>query len=806
VPRATYFKTNFTAGELSPRLSARVDLARYANGARTLNNFYALVHGGAKSRQGLRFAAGAKNNDKLARLVPFVFSRTQAFIVEFGELYLRFYTPAGRIESAGVPIEVATPWDDTDLELLKYAQSRDTMFLAHPNFPMRKLVRFSNTSWKLSEVDWEVPPSEELGERPNTTLTLSAVSGAAVTATAGSDSFRASDVGRFIESGAGIGEITVFTSATQVTLNIAAADAFSSTGPHAANTWKITESPKTTLTPSATGPEGATITLTAGASAWKNFANNTHIGSFVEVNNGLVEITAFTTDVAVNGIVRTALASTTAAPAGGWALRQVQWNAVDGYPRAVGLWQQRLIAGGSPNYPNFVWGSRTGEYLNHAEGIGDDDAFVFPLASDQLDAVEHIAAAKALFPLTAGAEWAMFGGVEKPITPTNVQANPDTAYGADIVRPVRVGDDVIEVQSGGRKLRAISFRSDLEKFSAPDLTVLAEHITEGGIVDMAYAQNPDTLLWMVRGDGKAVTCSIERDQEVIGFATHETDGTFESFAVIPNGETSQVWALVKRTINGQTKRYVEFFEEGLETDCAVTGTVTENAITGAVWAAGVLTITRAGHGYATGDTIRLSGFTPSSINAEYKITVTGANTYTVPLAADPGAISVLGTDAKATKNWSGLSHIEAKTATIVADGYVAKTKTVTAGAIVLDKAAYKVEIGLGYTGKIVTLPPEVPTATGSAQGNAISIHEVVVRFHKTKGGKVNGQYLTSRKFGTGPVLDQPVPEFSGDKRVEVLGWGRAGSGDSDGSVTIERDQPLQMQVLGVVTKLTINDG
>lgn len=811
--RASTIKTNFTAGEISPRLKARVDLTRYANGAKTLYNFYSLVHGGARSRQGLRYIAGAKNHDKFARLAPFVFKRSQAFILEFGDLYIRFYTSSGQVMSGLSPYEIATPWDELDLSLLKYVQARDTMFLAHPDFPMRKLVRYANTSWKLSEADWEVPPSEEIGERPSAAATLSALSGAAVTFDTGAvDVFRAGDVGRFIEAASGVGRITVFTDPQTVTIEVDAADAFAALN-LASGAWKITESPKVAITPSVAGPVGAAINLTAASSAWKNFAQNTHLGSYVEINDGLVEITGFTSDTIVAGIVRVALDGTTAAPSESWALRQVQWNAVDGYPQSVGLYQQRLIVGGSPNYPNVVWGSRVGEYYNFAEGTGDSDGFAFPLASDQMDAIEHIVATKALFPLTEGSEWAMFGGIEKPLAPLNVQANPDTAYGADIARPVRIGDDVVFVQGGARKVRALAFRAELDKFSAPDISLLAEHVTEGGIVEMAYAQNPDQVLWLVRDDGLLVSMSIDRDQEVVGFGRHETEGAFESVATIPNGDTSQVWVIVMRVINGVTKRFIERFEEGLETDSCVTGAVDANTVTGAAWLAGVLTITRAAHGYATGDTILLAGFEAANdgevpvIDDEYEITVTGANTYTVALATDPGVISTLGTDSRAETTWGGFDHLIGETLTIVTDGYVASPKTVNgAGEITLEMPAYEIEGGKAYTGLIETLPPEVPTATGTAQGAALSIHEIVVRFHKTKGGKVNGQPLPARRFSSGSVLNQPVPEFTGDKKVENLGWGRTGSGDSDGSITIERDQPLPMQVLGVIAKVTVNDG
>jgi len=810
VPKLSVIKTNFTAGELSERLLARVDVAKFANGAKELYNFYSLVHGGARSRCGSKYSAAAKNATKQTRLVPFVFNRTQAFQIELGELYMRFFTPAGQIVDGGaVPIEVVTPWDDTELDDLKYVQRADTMFLAHPSHPMRKLVRFSNTSWKLSQVTWEVPPSEEIGERPTTTVTLSATSGAAVVATAAAASFEAGDVGRYIESGAGRGIVTIYTSSTVVTVNIPAADAFAAVGPVASQAWKITESPKQALTPSIVGPVGVAITLTLGAAGWKNLAANVHVGSYVEVNDGLVEITGYTSTTVVTGIVRSVLSAVTAAPSGAWLLRQVAWNAVDGYPRAVGLYQQRLIAGGTTNFPNFVWGTRTAEYFNFADGVDDSDGFVFPLDSDQLDVIEHLPATKRILPLTQGQEWSLFGGVEKPLAPTNVKADPETAYGCSIVRPLRIGNEVIIVDVSGKVIRALGYRVENDSYNAPDISVLSEHITGDGLTDSAYQKSPDKVAWFVREDGFLVSLSIDRDQDAVGFARHETDGMFESVSVIPDadGQIEQLWAVVVRTINGSTVRYIERFEEGLETDCCLTGAVTENAVTVATWLAGVLTLTRVGHGLSTGDTIRLSGFTPAVIDDEYTITVTGADTYTVVLAADPGAITVLGTEAKATVTWTGYGHLALKTVDIVADGYVGKQQVVSAGGVVtLAKAAYVVEIGLHFDARIVTLPPEVGTGTGTAQGNALSIHEIIVRFYKTKGGKVNGQPLPTRKFGTGAVLNQPIAEFTGDKRAENLGWGKAGSGDSDGTVTILRDQPLPMQVLGVITRLSVNDG
>jgi len=805
MPRITTIQTNCTAGELSPRLLGRVDVARYANALKTCENAYPLVHGGARRRPGTRYVAEVKTSSKSVRLIPFIFNRDQAFILEFGDQYIRFYTAGGQVLSGGSPYEISSPYLEAELDDIHFVQSADTMFLAHPSYPMRKLVRYANTNWKLSTISWTVPPSEEMGDKPATTLTLSAVGpGSGITATAGAASFEASDVGRQITSGAGLATITGYTSQTVVTVTVL--DAFASVGPIASGSWTLTESPKTTLTPSVKDPIGAAVTLTAGAAAFKNSAQVTDIGKFVEINDGLVEITGFTSATIVTGVIRTVLSSTAAAQSGGWALRRSVWNATDGYPRAVTLFEQRLIAAGSSSYPQTIWGSKSGEYYNFADGIADDDGFAFTIASDQVNPIEHLASIRALLPLTYGGEFSMIGGVEKPLTPTNVQIKSQTVFGCDVTRPVRVGNEIIFAQRSGRKIRSLGYRIDSDSFAAPDLSILSEHVTEGGIYEMAYAQEPDQIVWMVRADGVMPVMSIERDQDAIGWSRQLTDGTYESVATMPYNNEDQVWCAVKRTINGTTKRYIEYFQDGRETDCCILGAVTENTVTAISWAAGTVTVTQNAHGYSTGDTIRLSGFTPSGYNSEYTITVTGANNYTYALATDPGAATVLGTAAKATTSWSGLSHLEAKTVDIVADGYVATQKTVAAGAITLDKAAYSVEIGLHYKTTIKTLPPEVPTGQGTAQGNALSIHETIVRFYKTKGGTINGKPITTRKFGTGAVLDQPIAEFTGDKRVENLGWGRAGSGDSDGSVTIEQDQPLPLTALAIINRMTVNDG
>lgn len=573
MPKTVHIQTNLTAGEVSPRLLGRVDVAKYQNGVKTCLNAIPLVHGGAKRRPGSRYAATAKTSTKKTRLIPFIFNRTQAFVLEFGDLYVRFYTAAGaRIESPpGTAIELVSPYLEANLADIHYVQGADTMFLFHEAYPTRKLVRYSNASWKLFAAVWIVPPSEEKGDKPATTLTLSSVGpGAGITATAGAPSFEASDVGRQITSAAGLATITGYTSTTVLTVTVN--DVFASVGPIASGSWTLTESPKTTLTPSVKDPLGAAITLTATAAAFKNSAQVTDIGKFVEINDGLVEITGFTSNLVVTGIIRTVLNSVVAAPSGGWALRSQVWNAVDGYPRTGTLFEQRLLAAGSTGYPQTIWGTKNGEYANFADGVADDDGLSFTISSDQVNPIEHLASTRVALPLTYGGEFSMTGGVEKPLTPTNVQIKSQTVYGCAVARPVRVGSEILFVQRGGRKIRALGYRVDADSFNAPDISVLSEHITEGGILEMAFAQEPDQTVWMVRADGVAVAMSIDRDQDAIGFARQTTDGLYESFASVPYNNEDRVFAVVVRTIGGVTKRFIEYFDSTINTDAAITGT------------------------------------------------------------------------------------------------------------------------------------------------------------------------------------------------------------------------------------------
>jgi hypothetical protein len=196
--RAAPIQTNFTAGELSPRLEGRVDLAKYHNGCRVLENMVIHVHGGASRRAGTRFVAEVKDSASPVRLVPFEFSTVQAYVLEFGDGYIRFFRDEGQIESApGVAYEIASPYGAAELFELAFAQSADVMYLVHPAHAPRRLSRTDHTSWTLEAVDFRDGPYGEVNTG-EVTLAPSAATGAGITITASAALFSSEDVGRLV--------------------------------------------------------------------------------------------------------------------------------------------------------------------------------------------------------------------------------------------------------------------------------------------------------------------------------------------------------------------------------------------------------------------------------------------------------------------------------------------------------------------------------------------------------------------------------------------------------------------------------
>lgn len=580
--RVTQLQTNFTAGELSPRLHGRVDIAKYQNGVEKLRDLIAQVYGGAKRRPSSLFVAATKFPNLQSRLIPFVVNATSAFVLEFGHGYVRFFKDGAQVMSGGVPYEIVSPYPESYLVDIDYTQGADTMFLFHEGLTPYKLVRISDTDWTLAAVTFVNTPFDETATYPASTLTPSESGpvGATIYLMAG-DATGAT--GELASIGWSHGEANYESSTAHgrstgdvVSVTACSPDGFNRTS-------AITVDDATHFRFSMTQDPG--VGITQGRYTYVTPASvfgAGDVGNTVKINGGLVKITAFVNDGVVRGEVTQELSSRVPAPPNAWSVHADAWTVANGYPRTGTLHEQRLICAGSPAYPQTIWGSVTGAYLDFQQGTADDDAFSFTIASDVVSPIKYVASNRVLLAFTTGGEFTIQGGTEKPLAPTNPQIKPRTNYGCAVVRPVRIRDAELFVQRAGRKVRSFGYQLANDDWSGPDVSVLAEHLTEGGIAGLAWQQEPDSIVWGYRGDGGLVSVSLDKDQDVTAWEYHEgfgRDGTVfvESITSIPVADGDEVWLVARRTVDGATVRYIERLSEESALDCAIVATGASSA-------------------------------------------------------------------------------------------------------------------------------------------------------------------------------------------------------------------------------------
>lgn len=752
MPKVKVLQSNFSAGELAPQAYGRVDIARYPNAAKRLVNVISRTLGGAVKRPGSQFIAATKDSTKRSRLIPYIINRDQAYMLEVGDLYLRvFKTDGTQVLSSGSPYEITTPYTEAYVSALDYSQGEDTMYIFHASVYPSRLRTFADAKWDCSAAPFTTTPFSEQGDYPAATLTLSSNTvGTGRTMTASAAVFLASDVGRAILWNAGIAVITGYTSTTQVTVEVKVVFD-SATIP--SGSWNLDSSPQTTCTPSAKDPVGASITLTLSAAGWRSG----DVGKFVRLNGGLVQLSSYTSALICTGKIIKVLTATTAVPALAWTLESSMWGGVNGYPRTGTMHQQRLIVGGTTKNPQTISGSKTGEPLDFTKGTNDDDAFVFTIdtTQDKAGPINYLVSSRDLQVLSDGGEFSMRSGVEKPITPTNVQCKPESGHGSSNVKPVKVGKETLFAQRAGRKVRAFGYRYDEDGYKAPDLTTLGEHITATGIASMALQQEPDPVVWIALKNGRLISLTLDRDLDVIAWNRHETDGAVESVATVPSGDSEQVWMIVRRSVNGSIVRYVERLQQSWY---PIYGTSSPDP----------------------------NAFPPADEPFSWGFTLDCAVTQD---------------DAAGKTTWTGLGHLEGKTVRCLADGVDMGEFTVTGGQITIQRAAKRVLIGLMFKPRVELLTPEIQMGTGTSQADAMSTNELVIRVLNTIGANVNGEQVIPGRINGPAQLDTAPALFTGDKAATCLGWGK---GKSD--VVIEQEDPFPFHLLATIRTITVNGG
>lgn len=562
---------SLAGGEISRRLWPRSDMDRYYSSVASLENFMVLPYGGITRRPGFQYID--THGQAKVRLIPFRFSSTTALVLAFGNQTARVYKDGALVTNGGNPVTFATPYLSADLDELRTEQILDTVFIVHPNYAPRKLVRISDTTWTLTEFALSAQPfmDENVG---TLTITPSHVSGNNRTLTASSALWTSDD---YIGSHWRVGHVRAEnTVALSISSNSSSSSiltqgefVFKTTGTFVStvnieqsknnSTWEVLQSWQIAgernieYIGTCFEPTYLRVTTTNFSSA--TGTPRATIDALNPVVWGSAKITARASSTSVTVEIIEPFLATTATTY--WA--EGSWSKPNGYPRQVILHDGRLWFAGTKREPLTLFASAIDEFDNfRREAESPDLALQQSLYSSTADKIQWlISRGGALIVGTAGDEWV----IRNASDPDNASAEKSTAYGSAALPALTLNDSVLFVERRGTRIRDYigldTQRDDLARdpYAAGDLTRVAEHITSKGIVQMATSQQPDPIIWAVV-DGKLVGVNYDRAESLMGWHKHvHSAGTIESVTTIPGAAGDEVWVSVK--VAGSNDRRIE---------------------------------------------------------------------------------------------------------------------------------------------------------------------------------------------------------------------------------------------------------
>ena len=836
MPKVSAALTNFTAGELSPRLQGRTDLEKYFNGCKVMENMTIHPHGGASRRPGTKFIHEVKTSANSTRLIPFEFSTTQTYIMEFGNNYIRFFKDGGIITEGDKTISAITQANPAVVTSSSHGYSNGDFVI------ITGVVGMTEVNGKTFKV----------ADKTTNTFELQTIDGVDINSSGYTAYGSAGTINRIY----------------QITTSYATADLFTLKYAQSADTMYIVH------------PTYKPQKLTrSGHTSWT-------IGNYAP----------------------------TADP----------FTSTNNYPSCVAIYEERLVFANTNANPQKIFFTKSGDFENATTGTNADDGLTFTIGSDQVNAVRYLSSMRTLIIGTTGGEFtATASSTSEPITPTNIQIKRQSAYGSANVDVVPVANVTLFLQRAKRKLRELVYDYNVDSYVAPDLTILAEHVTKSGVTQLSYQQEPDSIIWTTRTDGILAGLTYQRVENVVGWHRHILGGKSDTTKnIIQQSKSFTSNASNVSTTNNTitisshgftTGDAVYYYAAsnpigGLKTDrlyyliSADSNTIklAENATLATAGTAISLTtapgsdttqfiyqgvniendtLHSAAHGLNTHDEIFYDNTGTSigglSENIKYYVKKINDNEFKLSTRSDfssfvaltsahtseqtdniftnsivesvatiPGDLneditymivkrivngavrryveyfstydygddiedafyidSGLTYNGAATTSISGLDHLEGETVTILADGASHPNKVVSNGTITLDRSSSIVQIGLSYTSLLETMQLEVPSQEGTSQGKIKRIHDVTVRFHKTVGAQIGSDEddMETINFRTGNMpMNTAITPFSGDKEIEFRG-----DYDANAKLIIRQTQPLPMTVLAIYPRLSSNEG
>jgi len=820
MPVTRTFSKAFSAGEISPEMFGRIDDAKYQQGAATMRNFIAKPQGPAQNRPGFAFVREVKDSTKATRLLSFTFNTVQTMVIEMGNGYFRFHTqgqtlfynngaawnsntnyaigdialyngvnyyaktahsnsqPPNATNWYAMPTnpnvyEIPSPYLAADLFDVHYVQSADVMTLVHPLHPPKELRRLGATKWELKLIDFGSP--------------IAAPGNVAVAA--------------YIPPSASINTDT-FQAHEYVVTSIAAnlVDESAQSSSASVNNNIFVTGAKNTVTWNAV----------AAADRYRVYKNQGGIYGFIG------ETTATTI---IDDNIGPDFSVTPP-------IYENDFVGSGNYPGAVSYFEQRRVFAGTNNAPQNIWMTKSGTESNMSFGlpIRDDDRIEFRVAAREANTIRHIVPLTNLLMLTGSAEWRVTSVNSDAITPTSISVKPQSYVGANNAQPVIVNNSMVYAASRGGHVRELGYNWQANGFITGDVSIRAAHLFDNfEIVDIGMAKAPLPVVWFVNNQGLLLGLTYVPEQQIGAWHQHDTDGLFESVAVVSEGADDVVYCVIKRTINGASKRYIErmgtriyatqrdsfFVDSGSTYD----GTNTDNSRT--VTISGGTNYTR-GESVTVTTNYNLFQAPPSVTDVDDAIVIVdGTDTYrcviisttsatvaTARLERDlPAPLQNTGlTSYEVARNTiSNLNYLEGKTVSILADGAVHPQRVVSNGTIVLERAASVAHIGLQYNSDLQSLPLALQVEA-FGQGRVKNINHVWLRVLESSGifaGPSADKLIEAKQRTTEPYGEPPRLKTQDIKIMLTPTW------QDNGQLFVRQTDPLPLTVVALTLEVAI---
>ncbi len=514
---------SFTAGELSSSMEGRTDFAKYFNGATNIENFVVMPHGPITRRPGTYFVSEIKTSANKTRLIPFTFSTEQTYILEFGNQYIRFFKDDGQIVEANKTITGITAANPAVVTSNSHGYNNgdfvtisSVVGMTEVNGKTFKVADKTTNTFELQDVD-----GNDINSSGYTAYSSAGVANRIYQITTNYTTAQLFDL-KFAQSADVMyichpsHEASKLSRTGHTSWTLSEVD-FAETGPYMdANTTA------TTLTPASSGT-GTGVNITASSTTGINGGNGwqtTDVGRILKFNSGEAVITARTNTTVVVCTITKAFTNTDATAS----FQLGSFSDTTGHPSVVTFFEQRLVFAGTSDQPQTMFFSKSGDYENMTTGTDADDAMVYTIASNQVNAIKAMKATRTLIVMTTGGEYAVSAGTASAITPTNISIVKQSNYGSAGVDALSIGNATIFLQRAKRKMRELAYNFDTDGYVAPDLTILAEHITDSGITQMDYQQEPYSIVWGARTDGVLAGLTYNRLENVVAWHRHIIGG------------------------------------------------------------------------------------------------------------------------------------------------------------------------------------------------------------------------------------------------------------------------------------------